>query len=208
MKTNKRKGRKRMKRSLSVYSISVVSMFAALTAAGAFIKIPMPVIPFTLQILFVYLAGALLGSKLGSMSQCLYIAIGLSGLPVFSNGGGLSYIFQPTFGYLMGFAAASFVIGYILERCNQPKLKHFLFAHFTGLIIVYLFGVGYLYLSLNTWIGTGISFGTAFYSGFLLSIFGDLLLCFGASLLALRLYKSVRRPLEKGQVSYFGAVKG
>ncbi|MCM3596467.1 biotin transporter BioY [Metabacillus idriensis] len=195
-----------MKRSLSVYSISVVSMFAALTAVGAFIKIPMPVIPFTLQILFVYLAGALLGSKLGAMSQMLYIGIGLAGLPVFSSGGGLSYIFQPTFGYLIGFAAASFVIGYILERCNQPKLKHFLFAHFTGLIIVYLFGVGYLYLSLNTWIGTGISFSAAFYSGFLLSVFGDLLLCFGASLLSLRLYKSVPRPLVN--VSYSGEAKG
>lgn len=197
-----------MRRSISVYSISAVSMFAALTAVGAFIKIPLPVVPFTLQILFVYLAGALLGSRLGALSQCLYVGIGLAGLPVFSSGGGLSYIFQPTFGYLIGFIAASFGIGLIIEKFEQPKLIHFLFANFAGLLIVYLFGVGYLYLSLNTWIGTGISFSAAFYSGFLLSVFGDFLLCFGASLLALRLYKAIRRPIQRADVSYTGSVKG
>ncbi len=34
--------------------IVLITLFAALTAVGAFIKIPMPLIPFTLQIFFVF----------------------------------------------------------------------------------------------------------------------------------------------------------
>lgn len=43
-------------------------LFTALIAVGAFIKIPIPVVPFTLQYLFTMLAGLLLGSRLGTVS--------------------------------------------------------------------------------------------------------------------------------------------
>ena len=65
-------------------SIVLVGMFAALTAIGAFIKIPLPIVPFTLQIIVVFLAGALLGSKRALYSQLVYIAVGLAGVPVFN----------------------------------------------------------------------------------------------------------------------------
>lgn len=67
----------------------LVAIFAALTAIGAFIKIPVPYVPFTLQYLFCALAGMILGSKLGALSQIVYVAIGLAGLPVFTEGGGI-----------------------------------------------------------------------------------------------------------------------
>lgn len=51
-------------KNLKARTISYVALFTALTAIGAFIKIPIPYIPFTLQILAVYLAGALLGPRL------------------------------------------------------------------------------------------------------------------------------------------------
>lgn len=68
------------------------AMFVALIAVGAFIRIPIPVVPFTLQILFINLAGLLLGGKLGAIAAGSYMIIGLIGLPVFAEGGGLSYI--------------------------------------------------------------------------------------------------------------------
>ena len=43
-------------------------LFTALIAVGAFIKIPIPVVPFTLQYLFTMMAGLLLGPKLGAVS--------------------------------------------------------------------------------------------------------------------------------------------
>ena len=57
--------------------IVMISLFAALTAVGAFIRIPIPYVPFTLQTLMVMLAGLILGSRLAALSQLLYLAIGL-----------------------------------------------------------------------------------------------------------------------------------
>ena len=62
------------------------ALFAALIAVGAFIKIPGPFVPFTLQYLFTMLSGLLLGSKLGLVSVGVYILLGLAGLPVFTQG--------------------------------------------------------------------------------------------------------------------------
>ena len=64
------------------------SLFTALIAVGAFIKIPIPVVPFTLQFLFTTLAGLLVGSKMGAVSVIAYMVLGLVGLPIFSEGGG------------------------------------------------------------------------------------------------------------------------
>ena len=65
-------------------------LFTTLIILGAFIKIPVPVIPFTLQFLFVSLAGLLLGAKYGGLSVFIYAALGLAGLPVFTAGGGIT----------------------------------------------------------------------------------------------------------------------
>lgn len=75
-----------MQQRKSTLSLVMIAMFAALTAIGAFIKVPLPVVPFTLQIVFVLLAGSLLGSRNGLLSQSVYIGIGLVGLPVFTQG--------------------------------------------------------------------------------------------------------------------------
>ena len=66
----------------------LIALFAALTAAGGFINIPTPFVPFSLQFLFCAYAGVLLGAKRALLSQLLYLAIGLAGLPVFTKGGG------------------------------------------------------------------------------------------------------------------------
>lgn len=74
--------------------IVLFGLFTALIAIGAFIRIPVPVCPFTLQLLFTTLAGLLLGSRKGALSVALYVLLGLVGVPVFTEGGGPSYIFQ------------------------------------------------------------------------------------------------------------------
>ena len=60
------------------------SLFTALTAIGAFIRVPVPLCPFTLQLLFTTLAGLILGSKKGAASVAVYVALGLTGVPVFT----------------------------------------------------------------------------------------------------------------------------
>ena len=103
---------------LSDISVSVrvfwIFAFALLAAIGAQIEIPNQPVPFTLQTLFVLLAGPLLGKKSGAASMGLYVILGTAGLPVFSGAGfGIARIFGPTGGYLLSFPVAAFTIGYL-----------------------------------------------------------------------------------------------
>ena len=97
-------------------NLVMCSLFVALIVVGAFIKIPVPVVPFTLQLLFTMMAGLLLGGKLGAVSVGVYILMGLLGLPIFAEGGGFAYVLKPSFGYIIGFAVASYVTGMIANR--------------------------------------------------------------------------------------------
>ncbi|WP_078382048.1 biotin transporter BioY [Sutcliffiella halmapala] len=173
----------------STISLTAISLFASLTTVGAFIKIPLPYVPFTLQVLFVFLAGSLLGSKRGMQSQLLYVCIGLAGVPVFTQGAGIGYVLQPTFGYLIGFIAGAFVVGWMMERISNPKTYHFILANFAGLLVVYLIGVPYLYMALNTWLGVPSSWAHILMIGFVYSIAGDIVISVIAGFLATRLYK-------------------
>lgn len=143
-------------------NLILVAVFAALTAIGAFIRIPIPYVPFTLQYLFCALAGVILGSKLGALSQIVYVVIGLVGVPVFTEGGGFNYIFKPTFGYLIGFIIAAYVIGKIRENIKELTFIKAIFMLLSGLFFIYLFGVVYLYISYNLYLGKNISFYFAF----------------------------------------------
>ncbi len=169
------------------------ALFAALTAVGAFIKIPVPVCPFTLQLLFTTLAGLLLGKKYGTLSIVIYIIIGLIGVPVFTQGGGLGYVLQPTFGYLPGYAAGAFVTAAISGK--STKLSRLLVASFAGLMIVYLFGMVYLYFICNYVLGSVYTVKMVVIYCFLLAVPGDIVLCVMASLLAKRVIPIIRKEV-------------
>ena len=98
-----------------------VALFAALIAAGAFLQIPVPPVPFTLQSFFCLLAGSLLGPWLGMLSVLIYLAAGLIGLPVFTQGGGFSYLFMPTFGFLLGLIPTALLSGLFMRKTAGLK---------------------------------------------------------------------------------------
>jgi biotin transport system substrate-specific component len=160
-----------------------ISLFAALTAVGAFIKIPIPHVPFTLQTLMVMFAGLLLGSRRGALSQFLYLILGLMGLPIFAQGGGPAYILQPSFGFLIGFIAGAFTIGKVLDRSPNLTLSRTLLALVLGQGIIYFFGLSYLYLNLNFILQKPISLSSVFVIGFLIFIPGDVIKTIIAALL-------------------------
>lgn len=136
----------------------LTGLFAALTAAGAFLKIPLEPVPFTLQPLVVFLAGAVLRPRLAFLSQLVYLAVGLLGLPVFARGGGPAYVIQPTFGFLVGFAVAAWVIA-LATRGGEGRGR--LVAGLAlGLAVMYACGVAGLYLNLVVFQGKGQVFGT------------------------------------------------
>ncbi len=168
------------------------AMFVTLIAAGAFIKIPIPVVPFTLQYLFTMLAGLLLGAKLGCLAVCVYILLGLAGVPVFTQGGGIGYIFQPTFGYIIGFAVGAYVTGKIANGKKNPGYMRLLVANFIGLGIVYLFGMVYYYFISNFYLGTPIGLWPLFLYCFLLVVPGDIVLCILGAVLGRRMIPAIR----------------
>ena len=163
------------------------AMFVALIAIGAFIKIPVPVVPFTLQFLFTMLAGLLLGPRNGSLAVIVYILLGLIGLPVFTQGGGPTYIFQPSFGYIIGFAVAAYVNGKIANAQMRPGYKRLLGANFLGLLIVYTFGMVYYYVISNFYLHSPIGVGVLFLYCFILAVPGDILLCVLAAVIGKRM---------------------
>lgn len=169
------------------------ALFAALIAVGAFLRIPIPVVPFTLQFLFTMLAGLLLGGRLGSISVCVYIFIGLVGLPVFTEGGGLMYLLKPTFGYIIGFSVAAYVTGSIANKVKNPSYKRLFAATFLGLFIVYLFGMVYYYLMSRFYLGDPIGLWPLFLYCFILAVPGDIILCIVGSVLGKRLIPMIQK---------------
>lgn len=152
-----------------------MSLFAALIAVGAFIKVPMPLIPFTLQTFFVMMAGNLLGAKYAAGSVLVYVLIGLCGVPVFTGGGGFTYVFQPTFGYLIGFVFSAFVIGYIVNKSSQPSWKRLLAGDLAGLVIWYAFGIVYYWMIAKYYLNDPVAMRSLLVPFILLPLPGDLI---------------------------------
>jgi biotin transport system substrate-specific component len=135
-----------MHEQTSVRPMIYASMFAALTAIGAFIRVPIPAspVPITLQVFFVLLAGLLLGSKWAGMSMIVYVMLGIIGFPVFSGGlSGIGVILGPTGGYLIGFIAGAFVTGLVTETFGRSTLAA-IGAMIAGIAAIYLLGVAQL----------------------------------------------------------------
>jgi len=178
-------------RRMTTKQLIMCGLFTALIAVGAFIKVPIPVLPFTLQFLFTMMAGLLLGGKIGSYSVLMYILLGLVGLPIFTEGGGIGYIFKPSFGYIIGFYIASYVTGMIANGKSTPTYKRILGANFIGLTIVYILGLLYYFIICNFVINTPIGIWPLFIYGFVLAVPGDILLCILSAILYKRLIPAI-----------------
>ena len=168
------------------------ALFIALTAIGAFIKIPTPIAPFSLQVLFVIMAGLVLGSKLGAISQLAYLIIGLIGIPIFALGGGPSYIFQPTFGFLLGFPLAAFVIGKIVEKSRPISFNKLIVASTVGLVCIYLIGLPYLYCIVNLYMGKVMPVWSVIWGACIIFLPGDIIKIVLASYLSSKIIKALR----------------
>jgi biotin transport system substrate-specific component len=143
------------------------ALMAALTAAGAYIAIPIGPVPIVLQNLFIMLAGLLLGGRWGLTSIAIYLLAGAVGLPVFAGGtGGVGKLVGPTGGYLLGFAAAAYLIGLISES-GRGRVVIDILAMLAGTLIIYAFGVTWLKVV------TGMGFAKAVTVGMLPFLIGD-----------------------------------
>ena len=156
---------------MSARKLVYTALLAVLTAVGAFLRIPLGVSSITLQFLFTAMAGVLLGPGCGALSQGVYVALGLIGLPIFTAGGGFGYVLQPTFGFLLGLIPAATIIGTISRRSASPL--RLALACLAGLAVLYAVGIPYMALILNGYMGKGMSVSALLWAGMLPFLPGD-----------------------------------
>ena len=155
-------------------TLTRTALFTALTAAGAFIRIPLGYSSITLQFFFTAMAGCLLGPVWGPVSQAVYVALGLIGLPIFTQGGGLTYLLQPTCGFLIGLIPAAWVIGLLTAR-RPPHPVRTALACLAGLTVLYAVGLPYMAVILNQYMGKAMDFSAILWAGMLPFLPGDML---------------------------------
>ncbi len=173
--------------------IILCALFAALIAIGAFIRIPIPYVPITFQGFFVLLAGFLLGPKYGSISMLVYIVLGLVGLPIFTEGGGVMYVLKPTFGFLIGFVICAFVAGWRAQKLSKLTVGSLFLTGMIAMVPVYLVGVTYFYFIMNFVLETPIGIWAAIWSCIIMVLPADILRCLLASWLSKRLIPVLKK---------------
>lgn len=135
--------------SLAIRSAAVLLVTVA-TVVAAQVSIPLwfTPVPFTLQPMVVLLGAALLGPRLGALSQILYLAAGVAGAPVFAASTtlpqGPARLLGPTGGYLMAYPLAAFVTGALAARGFDRRYVTSVIAMAAGLAVVFAGGVGWL----------------------------------------------------------------
>ena len=152
--------------------------FACLTAAFAQISFWIGPVPVTGQTFAVLLAGALLGSRRGALSQLSYLAIGATGIPHwFALGGpiGIARLIGPTGGYLIGFVAVAFVVGWLAERGWDRRVWTAALAMLAGEIVLFVFGL--------SWLAHFVPGDTVLQAGLYPFVIGDLIKLVAAALI-------------------------
>jgi biotin transport system substrate-specific component len=177
-----------------------VALMAALTAVAAQITIPLPPVPFTLQVLMVVLSGLLLGPRLGALAQGTYLLLGAAGLPVFAGfKGGLGALVGPTGGYLVSYPLAAALAGLAAVAVARPgRFRAVLSGTAAGLLaLVPIYGLGASWLASQA----GLSPAAALAAGVLPFVLLDALKVVLAALLAASVAPqiSAQRSAASGQ---------
>ena len=163
---------KKPRRPRRARQVALVALFVALTVVFGFIKIPMRPVAFSLLTLATAMAGCFLTPGAAALSQAVYVFMGLIGIPVFTEGGGFSYVLQPSFGFLLfsPFMAAGISL---LVRHDKfiPKKARFLWRH-AGVFLISLLhllaGTFYYYLLFRFYMRSDLTLAAALMSCFVL----------------------------------------
>lgn len=184
--TNIRKGSNRST------SLILCSLFVALMSISSYIKIPTPLLPVTLQTAMCMLTVLTLGQKRAFVAIFCFIMGGLIGLPLFSSGGGFSYVFRVTFGYLIGFLLSTLVVGALIKN-KKYTFRNCFVATIFGVLVVHIVGTTYMYFLMNYYLVTPISIGKAMLVGSIMFLPTDIILSALACVLAIRSYPFIAK---------------
>lgn len=177
---------------MNTRELVLISLFTALTIISSMLHFTLGPIPFSLQIVTVFIVAHLFSVKVAFWSQALYVIMGLLGLPVFASGGGLFYVLKPTFGFLIGFVIAAWIMAWFKERSEKTSISNIFIINIVGTVVIYIFGCIYFYLIMNFVAHTPITINHIFTGIVLLSGPGDIILSGVSAILILRLEKVMK----------------
>ena len=135
---------------------AAVALGVVFTAFSAQFTLPLPFtdVPFSLVPMAVLMTGAALGSRLGALTQALYLLAGVAGLQVFAPDPrlppGALRLIGPTGGYLLAYPLAAFLSGWLSERGWDRRYLSSLAALAIGLAVIYLGGLSWRLLLLGS----------------------------------------------------------
>ncbi|SPF36347.1 BioY family protein [Candidatus Desulfosporosinus infrequens] len=156
--------------------LAMTSVMAALMClAGMLLHWSPGLVPFSILPVFVLMSGIILEAEYAAMAMLVYLVLGLFGLPVFSTApyGGLGYILKPTFGFLLGYVAAAYLVGRVYR---EGSLWRAIAGVLAGLFTLYSFGLIYLYIILHWVLHRPTSVAGVLMIGFVPLLFmGDLI---------------------------------
>ena len=160
-----------------VKKMILCALFAAICVIFSQISVPAGFTVISLATAAFFIAGGLLGPKLGTISVAVYVALGAVGLPVFSNfRGGISHLLGPTGGYIVGYVAGAFVIGVIVQK--QNKFWFYCTAMLAGIAVCYALGTAWFMYTTRNALGASLMLCVApFIPGDLIKIALSALLC-------------------------------
>lgn len=138
-------------------NLATVVLGSLLLWAAAKTSVPITPISVSLQSFAIAVLAAGFGWRIGVATLLLYIAEGLSGLPVFANGGGIHYLMSPSFGFIIGWLPMTFVIGLAADRGLSGKVLPLFAAMLVGDAISFAFGFSWLLTAGNLILSTGAS---------------------------------------------------
>lgn len=177
--------------------VAVVLLAVAFTAVAAQFTttVPFTAVPFALTPIAVLLTGAALGSRLGAISQVVYVTSGALGLAVFAPAAGLPpgmlRLLGPTGGYLMAYPLAAFATGWLSEQGWDRRYVTSLLAMLVGLVTIYAGGVSWLAVA-----HLGGSFRTALTAGLVPFVLLDVLKVTAAAMILPKAWRSFGRRLD------------
>lgn len=154
-----------------VRELTLIALFPAMMAATAGIVIPLGGLPsITLQTMFVFLAGLILGPKKAALSMGVYVLLGAIGLPIFSGfRGGFGVLVSGSGGFIISFVFVSAFVGFMknVKIINNEFINFFIIL-FGANLIIYMIGGAYIsYLTSSSY--------PLVLAGFYLYLIGDIL---------------------------------
>ena len=177
----------------------LIALFVGLIAVGAFIKFPIGIVPVSMQCAVCIFCALTLGAKDATIAVAIYLAMGLAGIPIFTAGGGITYVLQPTFGYLIGYIFAvpvGAIVARGIKNTSRPKFWRLLLGAFCVLAILYTFGVTYMYLMLNFYMGKTTALSSAWLTGAAVFLPTDCCWCVVAAAVAHRVVPLVFKRVD------------